>query len=159
MPNIINWQQVAAAFVEAMAGTVDGAADLKNKLDQDAALSAAVENTNGHQWVRFVFRCKMQVSATNGFFNLWIIEGHDIGAGVAYEDAAGGTSPTIPARSPDVSLPILTGTAQQVIAVPGIFLRCPEDFKILVENRTGQSCSNTDNENELWYQLYDEEIQ
>ncbi|HBY60599.1 MAG TPA: hypothetical protein DEH78_12310, partial [Solibacterales bacterium] len=124
----------------------------------DAALTAAIENSNGNIWIEFLLRCRFGVSPTNGYWNLYIIRGHDIGSGVAYEDGAGGTTPTIPARAPDAVIAVRADTGQQLIHVPGI-LAPPEDFKILLENKSGQTTTNTDNENELWSRFYSEEVQ
>jgi len=154
MANKILWEN--ATRTELFPGTSDAATDLKNKLNDDAALSAAVENTEGEQYVLFELRCRLQAGATNGYWNLWMIRSLD---GTNFEDGAGGTSPTIPARPPDLVIPVAnTITTQQVVVMPPICAP-PEDFKILLENKTGQSCTNTDNENELWYLLFSDEVQ
>ena len=159
MPNKVYWELAALTAVEYFPGIADAATDLKNKLTDDAALGAAIDNTNAYQYIRFRLRVRLQAGATSGYVNLWLIRGMDLGAGIVYEDGAGGTSPTIPARAPDCIIPVTNTIVTQQVIDGGPILAPPEDFMILLENKTGQSFTNTDNENELWYQLFSDEIQ
>jgi hypothetical protein len=99
-------------------------------------------------------RVRLAVAPTAGRLVLaWFVI--DVGDNNEYED---GDSATEGLKAPDLLFPVRAVTTQQVIAVRGI--RKPNTpFKVLVRNDTGQAFTNVDNESQLHWSAYNDEIQ
>jgi hypothetical protein len=138
MANLINWQLAATTAVEYFPGTADAGTDLKNSANNEGHVGVAIDNTNGHQYIRLWLRARLNTASTaGGYVNIWFLNGMDLGSGLVYEDGAAGTTPTLPARAPDYVFPLdTTITTQQVQASP-LLIAPPEDFKIMLVNKTG----------------------
>jgi len=143
MPTLIKWQTDTTTKVTVFAGAADAADDMVAKPTAKAALSAAIENTDGSQYAFFELHSQSQAASASGYFNLWIIRSLD---GTTFEDGAGSTAggtSTIPARPADMVIPVRDlSTTQQVVVTP-ILLLPPQDFKILLQNVTGQTLTTT----------------
>lgn len=151
MPNQVKYSAYDA-FTKVIAGT---GSDLKNLATNTQMLGSAVVNHTAHmQYGDFVLKCKFGTgpSATDARVDLYLISSVD---NSTYEDA---NSTTPPNTTYVGSFPVQNVTTQQRIGLYHILLpNC--DFKPLVINRTGQSTSNVDNENELYLSSYNDEIQ
>lgn len=142
------------AFTKVIAGT--SGSDLKNLANNAAApaLSGVANNTNHMQYGDFVLKCKFGTgpSATDARVDLYLITSVD---NSTYEDAL---TTAAPVTTYVGSFPVQNVTTQQRLGLYHILLpNCA--FKPLVINRTGQSTSNVDNENELYLSAYNDEIQ
>jgi hypothetical protein len=160
MPNLINWQLTSTTATQYFAGTTDDGTDLKNSANNEGHVGVAIDNTNGHQYIRLWLRARLvSASTAGGYVNIWFLNGMDLGSGIVHEDGAAGTTPTTPPRPPDCVIPLNTTiSTQQVVASP-LLMAPPEDFKIMLVNKTGYALTNTNDENEVWYQFVDDEIQ
>jgi hypothetical protein len=138
MANLVKWKVDTTTRVAVFPGAAtDNAADLPGMVTAKAALSAAIENTNGSQYAFFELRQQTQAATASGYWNLWIVRSLD---GTNFEDATGATSggtPVIPARPADMMIPVRNlSTTQQVIVTPTVLLP-PQDYKILMQSALG----------------------
>jgi hypothetical protein len=160
MANTIKWQVDTTTKVTIFPGTsTQHANDIANMVTDAAALSAAVENTDGSQYAMFELRVKPQAAVASGYFNIWLIRSLN---GTDFEDATGhsvATSIVVPARPADVMIPVRAVTTQQVAVSPP-FMIPPQDFKVFIESKLTTTTSNsTSNENELFVLTFNDEVQ
>lgn len=85
----------------------------------------------------------------NDFISVWFLRSFD--GGSTWED--GDSTPTTPARPPDVIIPVRAVTTQQNVVIPGIVMP-PGHFKPCVKNTGSIAFTNTAAENTLKMQMY-----
>jgi hypothetical protein len=127
------------------------AGDMKNLANAASAIGAEVDNEGGSILAGIELRVRC-ASAPSGspYIEVWFLT--DLG-GSSYEDGAAGAPGTVPARAPDLIIPVRLVSTQQVIALGPVPLpnAC---FKALLRNSTGQAFTNTDSENQLSYRAW-----
>lgn len=125
---------------------------LKNLANNTAVLSNAIA-TNRDQYSdwRLRYRGASMPTAGRQVRGWFIIDPGDMGT---YEDGAAGV---FPVRQPDLVFAVRAVATQQIIAVRNV-LKPNGAFKILLLNDTGFAMTNTDDENQLHYSLYSDEV-
>jgi hypothetical protein len=127
------------------------AADLKNIANAAGKLSSAsaIDNTGGDQLADLELLIDLATAASAGsHVALWFIRALD---GSNYES---GADAVFPARPPDVIIPVRSTTDDsQVVTVAGVLW--PQGlFKVLFQNGTGQTTTNTDSLTQVYYRSY-----
>lgn len=154
MANAIKWSAVSSETKVINGDTT--APTLKNLANNSQKLGNEVDNTSGrNQYGDFDFRCKFGTgpSATDARFDLYLVQAID---GSNYADGDDSVAP--PGTAYAGAFPVRNVTTQQRVSLRGVRLPATK-FKPLMINKTGQTTSNTDNENELYIATYNDEIQ
>ena len=154
MPTDILWSDVSSATL-VIAGD-SSSPTLKNLSDGNRILSDEIDPAGGPRYGDFRLRCRFDSAPSAGeLVQCWFIL--DVGDDGTYED---GSSSVQPLRSPDFIFAVRNVSTQQIISASlkeGLLPACP--YKILLVNNAGQDMTNTDNENQLHYSTYKDQIQ
>lgn len=145
---------IPSTAVEAMPGTADSDADLKNTATLKGAITAAITHTVFKPYVRLWLRTRYATApAAGSYVDIWILHTLD---GTIYEDGSvSSKTVTAPARGSDWNCAVRAVDTQQVLRSP-LLLAPYRNFKLLYYNAANQALTNTDNENELWYEFVSE---
>ena len=145
---------IPSAAVEAMPGTADSDADLKNTATLKGAITAAITHTVLKPYIRLWLRTRYAVApAAGSYVSVWILHTLD---GTIYEDGSVATKTvTAPIRPADWAPGVGEVATQQVLRSP-LLVAPYRNFKLLYYNAAPQALTNTDNENELWYEFTSE---
>lgn len=153
MATLIKWKTESSVLL--MPGTTDGDADLKDIDTGEGVISAAIDNTNGHQYIDFVLSAHLD-AATASYVNLWMVKSLD--GGTTYERGSVSSRViTVPARPADWVFPLAASADQQHVA-SGKCLAPSCHFKVLVQWVAGNADGN-DSQNMLRYQFSNDEVQ
>lgn len=136
--------------------TGDGTSgDLKNLADTYTALGPEVDNQGGDFYGGIQLKIRLASGPSGSpYVNIWFLL--DL-SDSQYEDGNAGSPGTVPARPPDLRIPVRLVTTQQYISVAPVMLPNAK-FKALLENQTGVALTNTNDENQLTYQLWPEQV-
>lgn len=130
------------------------ASELKALATGASVLSAsAVSNAAGSQYADLELLIDLATAASaGGHVALWFVRALD---GSNYES---GTASITPARPPDVVIPVRSTTDDsQVVSVPAVWW--PQGtFKVLFQNNTGQTTTNTDSLTQLSFRAYNDNL-
>jgi hypothetical protein len=148
--NPTNWSAYTATKAALFATT-----DLKNIAAGAGELStaSAIDNTAGDTLASLELLIDLATAAaTGGYVALWFIRALD---GTNYES---GADAVFPARPPDVMIPVRSTTDDsQVVTIPAI--QWPQGlFKVLFQNNTGQTTTNTDSLTQVSYRSYNQVV-
>jgi hypothetical protein len=147
--NPVKWSAYSAVKAAMFA-----AAGLKNIATTAGAISAsAIDNTAGDQWADLELLIDLATAASaGGYVSIWWIMALD---GSNYES---GSATVFPARSPDVIIPVRSTTDDsQVVTVTRVPF--PQGlFKVVFQNNTGQTTTNTDSLTQLSYRSYNDNL-
>ena len=126
---------------------------LKNLASGARILSTAIA-TSRDEWSDWRLRVRLASAPAAGRqVRGWFIA--DMGDQGAYED---GDASVEPFRQPDLVFAVRAVATQQVIVMRGV--KKPNcAFKVLLLDDTGQAFTNTNDENQLHYSVYNDEIQ
>ena len=131
------------------------AGGLKNVATAAFAVSAsAVDNTAGFQYADLELLIDLATAATaGGYVSIWWVPAIDA---TNYETIVAGT--ITPARPADAIIPVISTTTDAMVhTLCGI--RWPQGvFKVLVQNNTGQTTTNTDNLTQLSFRAYSDNL-
>ena len=153
MPTLIKWETDDSDLL--MPGTTDGDADLKDIDTTEGVISAAIDNSDGFQYIDFLLSAHLN-AATASYVNLWMIKSLD--GGTTYErGSVSSRAITAPARPADVAFPLAADDAQQHVA-SGKLLAPSCHFKVLIQWVAG-SADDQDSQNMLRYQFSSDEAQ
>ena len=125
---------------------------LNSLADDGLAISSAIDNSSNKKlFVDIeVYLASVDLSSeSNPAIYIWLIARTD---GTNFED--GGTSVT-PARAPDAIIPLREVNATQRVFAR-MLMATPDQFKILVQNKTGQALAASGNT--VKYNLYGETV-
>jgi hypothetical protein len=128
-------------------------ASLKNIATTAAVLGSEVDNTAGYQYADLTLLIDLATAATaGGYVSLWFVRAVD---GTNYEtwDAS-----NIPPRPADVVIPVRSNAADSQATFVGPVLWPQGKFKCLFQNNTGQTTTNTDNLNKLYFRAYSDDL-
>lgn len=144
--NPLNWSAYTQTKTALFA-----AADLKNIATTAGKLStaSAIDNTGGDTLADIELLIDLATAATaGGYVALWFIKAVDA---TNYES---GADAVFPARPPDVIIPVRSTTDDsQRVTVAGC--QWPQGlFKVLFQNNTGQTTTNTDSLTQVYYRSY-----
>lgn len=145
---------IPSTAVEIMPGTADSDADLKNTATVKGAITASITHTILKPYIRLWLRLRYATApaGTSGV-SVWMLNSID---GTNFEDGSvSSKTVTRPARGADWLCAVRAVDTQQVIASP-LMIAPHRNFKLLVYNGENQALTNTDNENELWYEFVSE---
>ena len=148
--NPVKWSAYTAAKAALFA--VGG---LKNLATAAYAISAdAIDNAAGDQYADLEMLADIATQSTaGGYFAVWFVLALDA---TNYESIVSGS--IAPARPADVIIPIVsqTGDSQRVVIKRVCW---PQGlFKVLVQNNTGQTTTNTDSLTQLYYRSYNDNL-
>lgn len=156
MANAVLWSAYSAALAKIINGNAS-TPTAKNLANGGLKTGNEIDNTSGrHRYISFRLRCRGASAFTaGGYVALFLPTALD---GTNYED---GTDDAITPSSNSCvrTFPLRAVSTQQVIDFVNILTPGPVKFKPVILNAGGQAFTNTDDENELWYRLHDEEIQ
>ena len=153
MPTLIKWETETSVLI--MPGTTDGDADLKDIDTGEGVISAAIDNTDGFQYIDFLLSAHLD-AATASYVNLWLLKSLD--GGTIYErGTASSRVITAPERPADVVFPLAASEDQQHVS-SGKLLAPSCHFKLLVQWVAGDADGN-DSQNMLRYQFASDESQ
>lgn len=153
MPTIIKWETEDSVLL--MPGTADSDTDLKDIDTGEGVLSAAIDNTDGNQYIDFLLSAHLD-SATASSVELWMIKSID--GGTIYERGSVSSRVlTAPARPADWSFPLAASADQQHVA-SGKLLAPSCHFKVLLKWTAGNADVNN-SQNMLRYQFANDEAQ
>jgi len=144
--NPLNWSAYTQTKTAMFA-----AADLKALATAAGKLStaSAIDNAAGDTLADLELLIDLATAATaGGYIALWFIRALD---GTNYES---GGDAVFPARPPDVIIPVRSTTDDsQVVTIAGV--QWPQGlFKVLFQNNTGQTTTNTDSLTQVSYRSY-----
>lgn len=128
------------------------ASELKNLANAASVFGAtAVSNAAGSQYadIELLFNTGSAVSA-GGYVAIWFVRAID---GSNYEDGASAT----PARPPDLVIPLRAASGSQKVAM-GAVLWPQGTFKVLFQNNSGQTTTNTDSLTQLSFRAYNDNL-
>jgi hypothetical protein len=109
--------------------------------------------TNLYQYIQFWVKTKYLTGSASAALNLWFIQTLD---GTNYED---GTTGTAPNKLPDVIIPVGASTSQYSIVWPQTpIIAPPNDFKVLLQNKTGYALSGSNSENMVYYAMFNDTV-
>jgi len=149
----IKWKTEDSVLL--MPGTGNSDTDLKDIQANNAVLSAAIDNRNGHQYIDFELTAELG-AATAGYVNIWLIKSLD--GGTKYERGSVASRViTAPARTVDHMFPLAAVTTSQPVSSPKM-LAPSCHFKVLVEWK-GVTAATGDSKNMLRYQFSNDEAQ
>ena len=153
MPTKVQWDTQTSVLL--MPGTVDGDADLKDIHSGEGAISAAIDNTNGHQYIDFFLSAHLDAAAASSV-ELWMIKSLD--GGTTYERGTAATRVlTEPARPADHSFPLASSADIQHVASPKL-LAPSCHFMVLIKWTAGNG-EEADSQNMLRDQFSNDEAQ
>jgi hypothetical protein len=152
MANAIKWSALGT-FTLAIAGDASSPT-LKNLANGSSILGNELDwTTDRSQFGLWQLRVRgASAFSTNGYVALYFILAAD---GTNYED--GSTSVT-PAGGGYLVFPVRAVSTQQIITIPHVLFP-PSKFKPLIVNFGGQAMTNTNDENQLHYRAYSDEVQ
>jgi len=130
-----------------------GVSDLKNLTTASGAISVAIDNTAGDQYAYLELLIDLATQATaGGSVSLWFIKAID---GSNYES---GSATVFPARAADVIIPVRSTTDDSQVVTVGPVLWPQGLFKVLFQNNTGQTTTNTDSLTQLSYRAFNDNV-
>lgn len=152
MANSVKWSALATHTL-AIAGDASSPT-LKNLASGSLILGDAIDWTaDKSQFGLWQLRVRgASAFSSGGYVAVYFVLAQD---GTNYED--GGTSVT-PAKAPAMIFPVRAVNTQQIIVIPHALFP-PSKFKPLLINSGGQAFTNTNDENQLHYRAYSDEIQ
>jgi hypothetical protein len=156
MANLVKWE--SESVVQIFPGTNNSSdADIKDLASTKGIISAAIDNTDGNQYILFALTVDTDSAITAGDFSLWMIKSID--GGTTYErGSVSSRTATLPTRAPDVIFPC-TLTADAWTCSLGPVLAPPCHFKILLVNNSGQDCADSNGASQMSYMFANDEIQ
>lgn len=129
--------------------------DLKNLTTASGKLStaSAIDNTAGSQYAYIELLIDLATAATaGGYVSLWFIKATD---GSNYES---GADAVFPARPADVVIPVRNTTDDSQVVAVGPVMWPQGLFKVLFQNNTGQTTTNTDSLTQVYYRPFNDNV-
>lgn len=125
------------------------ASEIKNVANAAIVTGAtAIDNTAGDTLMDLELLIDLATAATaGGYVAIWWLRALN---GTDYENIESAT----PARAPDVIIPVRVTTTDSQVATVGMVPMPQGLFKVVFQNNTGQTTTNTDNLNQLYYRSY-----
>ena len=153
MANAIKWS--ALGTLTTVINGADVAPTLKNLANNGQKLGAEVDNaTDRNMYADFELLCKFQSApSAGGYVALYLVQAVD---GTNYADGDDSVAP--PATTMVGTFPVRAVTDAQRVVVRHVLLPASK-FKPLAVNKSCQSMTNVDAENELTMRAYNEELQ
>lgn len=139
------WTDVGAVSL-VIAGDAS-APTLKNLANNSYILSSEVDPgaTSLDQYSNWRLRCRGTTITKGVVAKCWFVL--DVGDGGSYDDTSGTNTPD---RAPDFVFYGYGVSTQQVLqSVPAVVMRPPSPFKVLCQNTSGVTWTNTNDENQL----------
>jgi len=129
------------------------AGGLKNITNAAGAISGEIDNTAGDTEMDLELLIDLATAATaGGAVYLWFIKAID---GTNYES---GSASVFPAKAPDVIIPVRSTTDDSQVVAVGPCLMPQGKFKVIFQNNTGQTTTNTDSLSQLSYRSYNTNV-
>lgn len=147
--NQAKWSAYSAAKAALFA-----AGGLKNLATAAGAITATpVDNTAGDQYADLELLIDLATAATaGGYVSFWFIRALN---GSNYES---GSATVFPARPPDLKIVVRSTVDDSQVVTVGAVLWPQGLFKIVFQNNTGQTTTNTDNLTQLSFRSYDDNL-
>jgi hypothetical protein len=144
------WSAYTAAKTALFAAT-----DLKNLTTGSGKLStaSAINNAAGDQLADLELLIDLATAAAaGGYIAIWFIKALDA------SNYGSGADAVFPARPPDVIIPVRSTTDDsQVVTIAGVLW--PQGlFKVLFQNNSGQTTTNTDSLTQVYFRSYNNNI-
>jgi hypothetical protein len=131
------------------------AGGLKNVATTAFAVSAnAVDNTAGDTYADLELLIDLATAAAaNATVSLWFVKALD---GSNYESIVSGS--ITPARAADLVIPVVSQAGDSQVVTLSQVLWPQGLFKVLFQNNTGQTTTNTDNLTQLYFRSYNDNV-
>jgi hypothetical protein len=125
---------------------------LKNVATTAGAIStSAIDNTAGDQYAYLELLIDLATAATaGGYVALWFVKAID---GSNYES---GSATVFPARPADVYIPVRSTTDDSQVVTVGPIAWPQGLFKVVFQNNTGQTTTNTDALTQLYFRSFND---
>lgn len=142
--NPLNWSAYGQTKT-----AINSAAELKNMTaDAIVTCATAIDNTAGSTlWDLELLIDLATAASAGGYVALWWLRSVD---GTNYETI----ETAVPARAPDVIIPVRVTTTDSQVATVGMVPMPQGLFKVIFQNKTGQTTTNTDSLTMLYYRSY-----